>query len=180
MAKEKTIAKAKAKTGSTKQKAPNATDVYVGAKVRQRRLMLSMSQEKLGDALGLTFQQVQKYEKGTNRIGASRLQQIATILQTSVSFFLDGAPEPTFNAKSTWKGGQSTGVAPTIDYTADFMATTDGLALMRGFMRIKDAKLRRSIVVMVDQIAPEIEEQPKVDGEHEVLDFQQAKRKARK
>ena len=74
------------------KKAPNPIDKHVGARVRMRRMMLSMSQEKLGDALGLTFQQVQKYEKGTNRIGASRLQQIANILQVPVSFFFEGAP----------------------------------------------------------------------------------------
>ena len=75
------------------KKAPNPTDKHVGARVRMRRMMLGMSQEKLGDALGLTFQQVQKYEKGANRIGASRLQQIAHILQVPVSFFFDGAPK---------------------------------------------------------------------------------------
>ena len=74
------------------RKSPNPTDKHVGARVRMRRMMLSMSQEKLGDALGLTFQQVQKYEKGTNRIGASRLQHIAQILQVPVSFFFEGGP----------------------------------------------------------------------------------------
>ena len=74
------------------KKAPNPTDKHVGSRVRMRRMMLGMSQEKLGDALGLTFQQVQKYEKGTNRIGASRLQQISHILQVPVSFFFEGAP----------------------------------------------------------------------------------------
>ena len=74
------------------KKAPNPIDKHVGSRVRMRRMMLSMSQEKLGDALGLTFQQVQKYEKGTNRIGASRLQQISNILQVPVAFFFEGAP----------------------------------------------------------------------------------------
>jgi transcriptional regulator with XRE-family HTH domain len=69
------------------KKSPNPTDKYVGSRVRMRRLMLGMSQEKLGEKLGLTFQQVQKYEKGTNRIGASRLQHIAQILKVPVSFF---------------------------------------------------------------------------------------------
>ena len=68
-------------------KAPNPVDKYVGSRVRMRRIMLGMSQEKLGEALGLTFQQVQKYEKGTNRVGASRIQQISEILQVPVSFF---------------------------------------------------------------------------------------------
>src|SRR3954447_17182844 len=74
------------------KKAPNPVDWHVGSRVRMRRMMLSMSQEKLGDALGLTFQQVQKYEKGTNRVGASRLQQISNILQIPVAFLFDGAP----------------------------------------------------------------------------------------
>ena len=74
------------------KKAPNPIDKHVGSRVRMRRMMLGMSQEKLGNGLGLTFQQVQKYEKGTNRIGASRLQQISQILQVPVSFFFEGAP----------------------------------------------------------------------------------------
>src|SRR5271163_3010052 len=74
------------------KKAPNPIDKHVGSRVRMRRMMLGMSQEKLGNALGLTFQQVQKYEKGTNRIGASRLQQIAHIVQVPVAFFFEGAP----------------------------------------------------------------------------------------
>jgi transcriptional regulator with XRE-family HTH domain len=111
-----------------------------------RRMMLGMSQEKLGDALGLTFQQVQKYEKGTNRIGASRLQHISRILQVPVSFFFDGAPEIP---------GQATGLseAPSPSYVSDFLATSDGLALTKAFTRIKDGKLRRRIVDLVEQIA---------------------------
>jgi transcriptional regulator with XRE-family HTH domain len=81
-------------------KAPNPVDKYVGSRVRMRRIMLGMSQEKLGEALGLTFQQVQKYEKGTNRVGASRLQQISEILQVPVSFLFDGGPMPRVSAKA--------------------------------------------------------------------------------
>src|SRR3974390_1258007 len=83
---------AAASTGQIAKKVPNPIDRHVGSRVRMRRMMLGMSQEKLGDALGLTFQQVQKYEKGANRIGASRLQQISQILQVPVSFFFEGAP----------------------------------------------------------------------------------------
>ena len=128
------------------KKSPNPTDKHVGSRVRMRRMMLGMSQEKLGDALGLTFQQVQKYEKGTNRIGASRLQHIARILQVSVSFFFEGAPEIP---------GQTTGMneTPSPAYVADFLATSDGLALTRAFTRIKNSKLRRRIVDLVEQIA---------------------------
>ncbi|WP_420411641.1 helix-turn-helix domain-containing protein [Roseibium sp.] len=75
------------------KKAPNPTDIHVGSRVRLRRMMLGMSQEKLGEALGITFQQIQKYEKGTNRIGASRLQHIATVLKAPVSFFFEDLPE---------------------------------------------------------------------------------------
>jgi transcriptional regulator with XRE-family HTH domain len=128
------------------KKAPNPTDKHVGARVRMRRMMLAMSQEKLGDALGLTFQQVQKYEKGANRIGASRLQQIAHILQVPVSFFFEGAPSV--------PGHQPDGMseAPSPAYVSDFLATSDGLALTKAFMRIKDAKLRRRIVDLVEQM----------------------------
>lgn len=126
------------------KKSPNPTDKYVGSRVRMRRLMLGMSQEKLGERLGLTFQQVQKYEKGTNRIGASRLQQIAQILQVPVSFFFEGAPHSP-------GGGMSE--APSPAYVADFLATSDGLSLTKAFMRIKSNKLRRRIVDLVEQIA---------------------------
>ena len=129
------------------KKAPNPTDKHVGARVRMRRMMLGMSQEKLGDSLGLTFQQVQKYEKGANRIGASRLQQIAHILQVPVSFFFEGAP----NAPGHQPDGLSE--APSPAYVSDFLATSDGLALTKAFMQIKDAKLRRRIVDLVEQIA---------------------------
>jgi transcriptional regulator with XRE-family HTH domain len=81
-------------------KAPNPVDRYVGSRVRMRRIMLGMSQEKLGDALGLTFQQVQKYEKGTNRVGASRIQQISEILRVPVSREAPAAPRtPKTSAK---------------------------------------------------------------------------------
>jgi transcriptional regulator with XRE-family HTH domain len=108
--------------------------------------MLGMSQEKLGEALGLTFQQVQKYEKGTNRVGASRIQQISEILQVPVSFLFEGGPSGTASA-----AGFSEGTSPA--YVADFLATSEGLALTRAFTRITDAKLRRSIVELVEQIA---------------------------
>src|ERR1039458_10261295 len=111
-----------------------------------RRMMLGMSQAKLGDALGLTSQQGQKYEKGTNRIGASRLQHIAHILQVSAAFFFEGAPRQPGQPKAV-------GEASSPAYVFDFLATTDGLALTRAFTRIKDAKLRRRIVDLVEEIA---------------------------
>jgi transcriptional regulator with XRE-family HTH domain len=129
------------------KKAPNPTDKHVGARVRMRRLMLAMSQEKLGDALGLTFQQVQKYEKGANRIGASRLQQLSHILQVPVSFFFEGAP----NVPGA--SSRDSADAPSPAYVSDFLATSDGIALVKAFMAIKSSKLRRRIVDLVEQIA---------------------------
>ena len=129
-------------------KAPNPVDKYVGSRVRMRRIMLGMSQEKLGEALGLTFQQVQKYEKGTNRIGASRLQQISHILQVPVEFFFEGAPHLAGTSRA-----EGFTDAPSPAYVADFLSSSDGLALTKAFMRISDAKLRRRIVDLVEQIA---------------------------
>src|SRR6202167_4161123 len=128
------------------KKAPNPIDKHVGSRVRMRRMMLSMSQEKLGNSLDLTFQQVQKYEKGTNRVGASRLQQISEILQVPESFLFEGGPSGVATA-----GNFSEGTSPA--YVSDFLATSEGLALTRAFTRITDAKLRRSIVELVEQIA---------------------------
>ena len=127
-------------------KLPNPVDRHVGSRVRMRRIMLGMSQEKLGEGLGLTFQQIQKYEKGTNRNGASRIQQISEILQVPVSFLFEGSPGLSESADPF-------GTAPSPTYIADFLATTEGLALVRAFTRIPEIKLRRSIVDMVELIA---------------------------
>jgi transcriptional regulator with XRE-family HTH domain len=127
-----------------RKKAPNPIDHHVGSRVRMRRLMLAMSQEKLGAALGLTFQQVQKYERGANRIGASRLQQISHILQVPVEFFFEGAP----NASAP-HGSNELSMAE-ID---DFVSDSDGLRLIRAFMRIDNAAVRRRIAMLVQEIA---------------------------
>lgn len=135
------------------KKALNPIDKHVGARVRMRRMMLAISQEKLGDALGLTFQQIQKYEKGTNRISASKLQQIARLFQVPVSFFFDGAPE--LPGQKRQEGAS----APSPAYVSEFLATADGQALTKAFGRLRDPKLRRRIVDFVEQVAegfPEI------------------------
>jgi transcriptional regulator with XRE-family HTH domain len=129
------------------RKPPNPIDVRVGSRVRMRRLMLKMSQTELGKALGLTFQQVQKYEKGKNRIGASRLQQISDVLQVPVSFFFEDPRAPTRGSKAP--------KARSPDYVSDFLATTDGLALAKAFVQIHDSVLRRRIVRLVQEIAAE-------------------------
>jgi transcriptional regulator with XRE-family HTH domain len=129
------------------KKSPNPIDRHVGSRVRMRRMMLGMSQEKLGQALDLTFQQVQKYEKGANRIGASRLQQISEILQVPVSFFFEGAP----HLASDPPIGLAESASPA--YISDFLATADGLTLARAFMRITQPRIRRRIVDLVEEIA---------------------------
>jgi transcriptional regulator with XRE-family HTH domain len=124
------------------KKAPNPVDKHVGSRVRMRRMLIGMSQEKLGDALGLTFQQVQKYEKGTNRIGASRLHQIASVLGITIDFLYQGAPK---------MGAGSSGVLEE-QASADlshFLSSSDGVELMRGFLAIRDAKVRRRVVELV-------------------------------
>jgi transcriptional regulator with XRE-family HTH domain len=109
-------------------------------------MKLGMSQEKLGEALGLSFQQVQKYEQGTNRIGASRIQQISEILRVPASFLFEGSPTGISKAEGLNE-------APSPAYVSDFLGTCEGLALIRAFIRITDRKLRRSIINMVEQIA---------------------------
>ncbi len=131
---------------------PNPLDKHGGSRVRLRRNMLGMSQEKLGERLGLTFQQVQKYEKGTNRIGASRLQQIGAILSVPVSFFFEGAP----SGEPAPEGGFSDVAAAS--YVSDFLSTSEGLALNRAFIRIKNPKVRRKIVDLVSAFAGDEEE----------------------
>src|SRR6266404_8188364 len=128
------------------KKAPNPTDKHVGCRVRMRRKMLAMSQTKLGDALGLTFQQVQKYEKGTNRIGASRLQQLSHVLQVPVAFFFEGAPNASVPHGSN-------GSALSMAHIDEFVSNSDGLRLIGAFMRIDNAALRRRIVMLVQEIA---------------------------
>ena len=130
------------------KKVPNPIDRHVGSRVRMRRMMLGMSQEKLGDALDLTFQQVQKYEKGSNRIGASRLQQISLILQVPVAFFFEGAPAPPGGP-----GGFAEASSP--EYVQTTLSTSDGLALVKAFAQIKNAKLRRRLVELVEEMAGE-------------------------
>jgi len=128
------------------KKAPNFTDRHIGARVRMRRKMLAMSQTQLADALGITYQQVQKNESGTNRIGASRLQQISRILQVPVAFFFEGGADV-----SAPRGVH--GSALSIAQIDDFVTSSEGLRLIGAFMRVHNADLRRKIVMLVQEIA---------------------------
>ena len=125
-------------------KRPNPTDIYVGSRVRLRRKMLGLSQEKLGDKLGITFQQIQKYEKGTNRVGASRLQAMASALEVPIAYFF---PDSTPGADGV--GMQEEGAA----YMMDLMSSAEGLELSRAFVRIRNSKVRRKIVELVRALA---------------------------
>jgi transcriptional regulator with XRE-family HTH domain len=130
------------------KKVPNPIDRHVGSRVRLRRMLLGVSQEKLGEALGLTFQQIQKYEKGTNRISASRLQNIAKILGVQVAFFFEGAPLGDAVAGS---GGMAESAGP--GYVADFLSTSEGVQLNKAFIRITDPKVRRRVIDLVESLA---------------------------
>ena len=130
------------------KKKPNPIDIHVGSRIRLRRNMLGISQEKLGESLGITFQQIQKYEKGTNRVGASRLQAISSILGVPVSFFLyygrgsDPGPARGMEDSST-------------TYVVDFLSSAEGLQLNRAFVKISDAKVRRKVLDLVKALADE-------------------------
>jgi len=131
----------------------NVVDAYVGARLRMRRLMMGLSQSKLGEELGVTFQQIQKYEKGTNRISAARLRQAAQVLDTTIQFFLEGAPTEASNPRPLRESS-----SPSFDVT--FLASSEGLQLNRAFLRIRNPRIRRRIVDLVVSLA-----EPEVDGE---------------
>jgi transcriptional regulator with XRE-family HTH domain len=132
----------------------NPIDVHVGTRVRLRRMLLGMSQEKLGEQLGLTFQQVQKYEKGINRIGCSRLYELARVLGVSILFFFEEMPEALSAAGSAMS---MVGFAemPPESYSSDFLSSRDGLELNKAFAKISDQKVRRTIVDLVRSLANE-------------------------
>ena len=130
-------------------KSPNQIDKHVGSRVRMRRMLLGLSQERLGQALGVTFQQVQKYEKGVNRIGASRLQQMSDILEVPPSYFFDGA--------ETRAAADGLAEAPSSFVMSDVVPTAESLMLLRTFMRIKTPRLRRRVLDLVVALAEEKE-----------------------
>lgn len=131
-----------------KRGSANQTDQHVGARIRMRRMMLGLSQTNLADAAGITFQQVQKYEKGTNRISASRMQQFAKVLDVPITFFFEGAPEAQIagSRKTRGKG------AVTPAYVTEFLASRQGQRIMKAFHGLTE-NLRRKIVDLAEQIA---------------------------
>ena len=127
-------------------KTANAIDSYVGARIRMRRQLLGMSQERLGEQIGVTFQQVQKYEKGINRIGASRLQRIAEVLQTSPSFFFEQENSEPLTL-------QGLDLSANMDPVAEFLRTKEGLVLNRAFLKIADRNIRETVIALVKAMA---------------------------
>lgn len=123
------------------KKAPSGADVHIGARIRKRRMLLGMSQEKLGDALGVTFQQIQKYERGTNRISAGRLQNIGEVLSVPAAYFFEGLSD------DPKRGDETEGSV------LDILGTSEGFRLARAFASIEDGRLRQKIVELVDAMA---------------------------
>lgn len=123
---------------------PNPIDVHVGSRVRMRRMLIAMSQEKLGDSLGLTFQQVQKYEKGSNRIGASRLYQIARVLGVPISFFYEG-----LSGDGEGGGEIDQAEADQSAFELGMLSSSEGIQLNSAFFSIRDPKVRKKILDLV-------------------------------
>jgi transcriptional regulator with XRE-family HTH domain len=140
------------------KKTPDPIDRHVGSRVRMQRVLIKMSQEKLADALGLTFQQVQKYEKGLNRIGASRLQQISKTLNVPPSFFFEGAPTGPGAAAPT----RSLEEESNSQFVVDFLSTAEGLHLNKSFARIRNAKLRKRIIDLIVALADAVSEDGRI------------------
>jgi transcriptional regulator with XRE-family HTH domain len=131
---------------------PNPVDIHVGGRVRLRRMILGMSQEKLGESLGLTFQQVQKYEKGVNRIGASRLYDLSKVLGVPVQFFYEDVQDTNSGMAPAQVGFAE---RPAESYVVDFLSSRDGLELNKAFLKVTDPKIRKSIVDLVKTLAGE-------------------------
>ena len=121
---------------------PNKVDLHVGARLRMRRKLIGASQESLADALGLTFQQVLKYERGANRVSASKLYEAAKFLGVTVEFFFDGLPSTDASAADHNRDAAHVGLI------TDFLSTSEGLELAELFPRLGNARIRRSIVAM--------------------------------
>lgn len=129
---------------------PHPVDVHVGGRVRMRRTLLGMSQEKLGEAIGLTFQQVQKYERGTNRIGASRLHDLSKVLDVPIGFFFEELGDWQATKAATKAMGFAEEQA---DFDLDPMAKRETLELVRAYYRIKDPAVRKRLFEMCKALA---------------------------
>lgn len=130
---------------------PHPIDIHVGSRVRLRRTLLGLSQEKLGDSIGLTFQQVQKYERGANRIGSSRLYELSRVLDVPVSFFFDDAPDGDMPPVSPSAAPADRGLDATFEQ--DAMGRQETLDLIRAYYRIGDTTVRKRVFDLTKAIA---------------------------
>lgn len=154
------------------KKQPSSVDAHVGSRVRLRRMLIGMSQEKLGELLGLTFQQVQKYEKGANRIGASRLYEISHILGVPVSYFFDDVPLGDATVRRTTGHTPSTTDVDAGPYMMEFVSSAEGFQLVRAFTKITDPRVRKRMLELVKSLTGEEEVYP----DFRVVELREAQR----
>jgi transcriptional regulator with XRE-family HTH domain len=141
--------------GTDREGRPSPIDVHVGSRIRLRRTLLGMSQERLGEALGLTFQQVQKYERGVNRVGASRLFDLSRVLDVPISFFFDDMPDSLANSLGPPMSRRATGFAETQDgFGDDTLSRRETLELVRAYYRITDPAVRKRVFDLIKSMGP--------------------------
>lgn len=142
-------------SGSDRESRPSPIDIHVGSRIRLRRTLLGMSQERLGEALGLTFQQVQKYERGVNRVGASRLFDLSRVLDVPISFFFDDMPDSVASTFAANSGRRTAGLAELSDTVADdTMSRRETLELVRAYYRITDPAVRKRVFELIKSMGP--------------------------
>ena len=141
--------------GSDRESRPSPIDVHVGSRIRLRRTLLGMSQERLGEALGLTFQQVQKYERGVNRVGASRLFDLSRVLDVPISFFFDDMPDTLTSSFGSPAARRATGFAePSDSFADDTLSRRETLELVRAYYRIGDPSVRKKMFELIKSMGP--------------------------
>ena len=134
---------------------PSPIDVHVGSRIRLRRTLMGMSQERLGESLGLTFQQVQKYERGVNRVGASRLFDLSRVLDVPISFFFDDMPESLASTYGGPMNRRSTGFSETPDsFADDALNRRETLELVRAYYRITEPAVRKRVFDLIKSMGP--------------------------
>ncbi len=149
------MARAEQMGGTDREGRPSPIDVHVGSRIRLRRTLLGMSQERLGEALGLTFQQVQKYERGVNRVGASRLFDLSRVLDVPISFFFDDMPDSLANSLGTPLNRRPTGFTETPDgFGDDTLSRRETLELVRAYYRITDPAVRKRVFDLIKSMGP--------------------------
>ena len=149
------MARAEQVLGADRESRPSPIDVHVGARIRLRRTLLGMSQERLGEALGLTFQQVQKYERGVNRVGASRLFDLSRVLDVPISFFFDDMPDSLASSFGGQAGRRSSAHAESADgFGDDTLNRRETLELVRAYYRITDPAIRKRVFDLIKSMGP--------------------------